>query len=291
MFNSFPRFFTGVENRNEHLAKLLLSGIYFAIAFILVSYTGHFWSTNNAWTLGYRPTFSYDCMESLAGSGGWTTARIGWVYLAPPLWGLLVAIVAISAFRLVDSKQTHLRTFLFWLSLNGFLLYFSYIMTGIFSGQDYGSILFTGFVGFYSWLDLEKGPIYLLLVMQLIVSMPFGLIYSKPVLKQNYSRMLATKPNGKSVIFLNVVAVPFFIGCLLVGLTTFPMALGYQLIRMFSFLPIFIVMVLGLSLFKSKHITIVKGGLRPINRTALAILLLLLIASRFWLQVPIKPIW
>lgn len=291
MLNSFPKFFTGVENRNEHIIKLLASGGYFAITFILVSYMGHFWSANNAWTLGYHPTFNYDSMESLTGSTGWTRSRIAWVYLAPPVWGMLVAIFAIVGFRSVDSKKTHLRTLLFWLSLNGFLLYFSYIVTGIFSGQDYGSILFTGFVGFYSWLHLDKGPIYLLLILQFFISMPFGLVYSKPVLQQNYSRMLAAKRNGKPVIFLNVVLVPFLVGSLLIALTTFPMALGYQTIRMFSFLPIFIVILLGLSLFKSKHITIVKGGLRAVSSAIIILLFVLILASRFWLQVPVKPIW
>ncbi len=291
MFYQFPKFYTGVENRDEHLRKIGYSTFYFAATFIFVHYLGHAISTANAWDLGHRPLFSYDRMDNLAGTTNWTVARIAWVYLAPPLWGLLLSILSLIAFRLTQGKQTHVKTLLFWLSINGFLMYFSYLVTGILSGQDYSSTMFTGFASYYGWLEWSSAKIYGILSIQMIVSLPFAILFSKGVLQLNYSRLLAAKNNGKTLIFLTVVILPFFIGSLLIAVTTFPMDMGYQAVRLLCFIPIFIVMFLGMGFHRAKHISIVKGGLRPVPLIGLILLIALLLASRFGLQVSVQPFW
>ncbi|MCF8277903.1 MAG: hypothetical protein K9J17_14310 [Flavobacteriales bacterium] len=291
MLQNFPRFYTGVEDREAHLLKLLYSATYFAFTFILVSYVSHAFSTANAWDVGYRPNFSYDGMDDLRGTTGWTPFRIGWVYLAPPIWGLAISIFALICFRFIDGRQAHLRTILFWLAVNGYLLYFSYIISGLLSGMDYGSPLFSGFVGFYSWLDWEKPKVIGVVIIQLIISIPFALLFSKGVLQLNYSRLLAAKNNGKPVIFLHVFIIPIAIGAVLIALSTFPMDLGLQVIRLLSFLPVVIVVFLGLGLHKAKHISIVKGGLRNVSIAGAIVLVSLLLLSRFGLQVSVQPFW
>lgn len=283
--------FKGVENRAEHFRKIGYSAIYFAFTFILLSYTSHGWSASNAWDVGFHPQFSYDGMESLAGTGGWTVNKIAWVYLAPPLWGLIVCLFSLVAFTAIEGTNVHLRTLLFWFSVNGFLLYLSYVVMGIISGQDYGSKLFTGFVAFYSWLLWSKGKIYGILIVQLIISLAFPLLFSKPILQLNYSRLLASKSNGKPIVFTNIFILPVTIGIVLIGLATFPMDFRYQLIRMGTLMPIAIVALLGLVLHKAKHISIVKGGLKPVPLAGLIILFVLLIASRFWLESHTDPLW
>jgi hypothetical protein len=291
MLHKFPRFFTGIENREEHIRSLCVSGAYFAISFILLSYTGHAWSTANAWDYGHHPQFNYNGMEVLVGTRGWTPLRIAWVYVVPPLWGLFVSVFALMAFRLVEGTKTHLRTFLFWLSLNGYLLYLSFIVTGIMSGQDYGSKLFTGFVSYYSWVDFGRAEIFGLLTIQLVFSLSYALLLSRPVLQLNHSRLLAAKNNGKPVIFLNVVVVPYLIGIVLVALTTFPMDATYQVIRMFTFFPVLIVMFLGIGLHKAKYINITKGGLRTVSTVGVIILFALVLLSRFGLRIMVNPFW
>lgn len=283
--------FKGVENRSEHFRKIGYSAFYFAATFILLSYTSHAWSASNAWDVGFSPQFSYDEMDSLAGTGGWTVNKIAWVYLAPPIWGLVVSLFSIVAFTAIEGKNVHMRTILFWLSVNGFLLYLSYVVMGIISGQDYGSKLFTGFVAFYSWLLWSKGKIYGILIMQLILSLAFPLLFSKPILQLNYSRLLASKSNGKPIVFVNVFALPVTIGFILIAVTTFPMDFQYQIIRMATLMPIALVALLGLVLHKAKHISIVKGGLKPVPLVGLVVLIVLLVASRFWLKLHVDPLW
>lgn len=283
--------FKGVENRTEHYRKIGYSALYFAISFILLSYTSHGWSTSNAWDIGLYPRFSYDGMETLAGTGGWSINRIAWVYLAPPIWGLIVSLFALIAFTAIEGKNVHLRTILFWFAVNGYLLYLSYVVMGIASGQDYGSKLFTGFVAFYSWLLWSKGKIYGILIVQLILSLAFPLLFSKGVLQLNYSRLLASKSNGKPIVFINVFVFPVTLGFILIALTTFPMDFRYQIIRMGTLMPIALVTLLGLMLHKAKHISIVRGGLKPVPVVGLVVLTLLLLASRFWLKVNVIPLW
>lgn len=289
--NENSLFFKGVEDRNLHYRKILYSAIYFAITFIIMNYTAHAWSTSNAWDIGLYPQFSYDGMESLAGTGGWSVNRIAWVYLAPPLWGLLVSVFAIIAFTAIEGVHVHLRTILFWFAINGYLLYFSYIVMGIFSGQDYSSDMFEGFVAFYSWLLWSKGKIYGILIIQGIFSLAYSLLFSKCVLQLNYSRLLASKLNGKPIVFANVFVLPALAGFILIAIATFPMDLKYQVIRMGTLIPIGVIILLGLAMHKAKHISIVKGGLKPVPVVGLVVLISLLIASRLVLQANVNPLW
>ena len=291
MLYQFPKFFTGVENREEHLQKIGYSAFYFAFTFILLNYISHAWSTANAWDFGYRPLFSYDRMDSLSGTINWTVNKVAWVYLTPPLFGLGISIVSVILFKTFEGQRTHLKTFLFWLGINGYLLYFSYLVTGILSGQDYSSTMFTGFASYYAWLQWESGKIYGILVFQIFVSLPFAVFFSKPILQLNYSRLLASKVNGKPLVFISVVVLPFLIGSSLIALTTFPLDARYQVVRLFCYIPIFIVMYLGVGFYRAKYISIVKGGLNPVPLIGLIVLIILLLASRVGLSTSMEPFW
>ncbi|MBL4586109.1 MAG: hypothetical protein JKX84_03500 [Flavobacteriales bacterium] len=292
MFGIRQWFFSTVNNRYEHSSKLLFSGLYCAITFILVAYTAYAWSTSNAWDVGYHPSFSYNGMENLIDTTGWTVEKIAWVYLAPPLWGLMISVFSLIAYHLIDPIQTNLRTFLFWLSLNGFVLYFSYVLTGILSGQVYTSKFFTGFVGFYSWLKWSKGTIYGILVIQLFLSLLYSFLYSKPILQLNYSRLLASRKQGKLIIFLNVAFVPYLFGTLLIIMATFPMNLNYQSVRIIAFLLVLAACLLGIGFHRAKYISIVKGGLKPSGLLTLIFgVAALILLSRFLLSQSVKPLW
>jgi hypothetical protein len=281
----------GSESLNEHLRKIAYSGVYFAISWIVLNYMSHAWSTSNAWDIGLNPNFSYNGMDSLAGTVGWNVGRIAWVYLAAPIWGLIVSIFALTSFTVIEGKLVHLRTFLFWLAFNGYLIYVSYVLTGILAGEDYSSKMFTGFVAYYSWLLWTPGKIYGILIFQAIISIPAGLLFSKGILQLNYSRVLASKQNGKPIIFLNVFAFPVIIGCILIMLATFPMDMQYQGVRMACIMPLAIVALLGLSLYKAKHISIVKGGLKPVPVIGLVILISAILAARYPLGMMVEPFW
>lgn len=291
MLNHFPKFYTGVENKEEHWLKIFYSAFYFAASFILIHYSGHAWSAANAWDFGYRPSFSYDRMESLAGEINWTVSKVANVYLAPPIWGLFLSIVAIILFRVTDGTRTHLKTMLYWIAVNGYLMYFSYLVTGILSGQDYSSTMYTGFASYYAWLEWSPAKIYGILTIQIIVSLPYAILFSKGVLQLNYSRLLAAKFNGKTMIFLTVILMPFLIGSVLVMLTTFPMDSGYQVVRLFCYIPVFIIVFLGMGFHRAKHISIVKGGLRPVPMFGIIVLIILLLTSRFGLGLHVQPFW
>lgn len=291
MFNQFPSLFTGTENREEHILKIGYSAFYFAVTFVFLHYTGHAWSAANAWDVGYHPLFNYDRMDSLAAAVNWTANKVGWVYLAPPVWGLVISVASIIAFRFTEGTQTHFKTLFYWMAINGYLLYFSYLITGILSGQDYSSTMFTGFASYYGWLEWSSAKIYGILTIQMIISLPYAIFFSKGVLQLNFSRLLAAKPNGKPIIFMYVVVLPYIFGSILIVLTTFPLDAGYQVVRILCYIPVLIVAFLGMGFYRAKHISIVKGGLRPVSLIALVVLVVLLLGSRFGLGVSVEPFW
>jgi hypothetical protein len=284
--------YTDVEDKGSLHLKWLYSGLYFAVTFIVLNYSSHAWSTSHAWDHGYRPLFSYAGMDNLQHTSGWTVSKIAWVFLAPPVWGLGVSLLSLGAFRSVDSLRTNLRTILFWFSVNGFLLFYSYLTTGLMSWANWTSKFFMGFVGFFAWLDWTKGTIIGVTAVFSILALAYSFIFSKPVMQLNYSRLLASRPNGKSIVFLNVVFIPYIIGCALVAIASFPMDLGYQAVRMVSYLPVFVFCMLGISFFKSKYITVVRGGLKHGSTWLWVVLAVsLVLITRLVLSVKIGPLW
>ena len=198
------------------VSRWLWSALYFAITFILLNYTSHFWSSINAWQIGFNPSFSYNGMDRILPSAGWSAKRIAFVYLAPPLWGLFSSAVGYIGFSKTSGLKTHLRTFFFWHSFNGFLLYFSYLITGILSGVDYASDFFTGFAGFYTWLEWPKSTIIGIIVFQIITGLALSLIFPPLILKLNHSRKINLQRSGKWIVLVNVFLIPTLLGSMLV---------------------------------------------------------------------------
>ena len=280
---------TNLFNKNQ-VSRWLWSALYFSVTFIILNYSSHFWSSVNAWKIGFTPSFSYNGMDRILPSAGWSAKRIAFVYLAPPLWGLFSFAVGYIGFTKISGLKTHLRTFFFWFSFNGFLLYFSYLVTGILSGVDYASEFFTGFAGFYTWLEWSKSTIVGIIVFQIITGLTLSLVFPPLILKLNHSRKINSKRSGKWIILMNVFIIPMLFGCALVLASTYPMNLNYQLVRIISCLPISSVFILAHKHVKYSGMTFAKGGLsdKPYWHLALATLLLILLC-KFLLSIPMTP--
>lgn len=293
MLTKLPLFYTGIEDddRKKHLIRLGLASVYFAVTFIFVSYLSHAWSTANAWKVGYAPYFSYDGMENLYSTSGWTLSKVAFVYLAPPLWGLTIGLMGFLGFSFTEGKHIHLRTLFYWLGFNGYLLYYSYIVNGLLSGGDFQSKFHTGFIGFYSWLEWSPTKCLGILAVQAIFSLPVPLVFSKGILQLNHSRELVARTNGKQMAFLHWFAIPAMVGCMLIALTTFPMDLKYQVVRMICIVPLGIMTLLGVSMYIAKHIRIVKGGLKPVGSVAFVMILCMLLLLRIPLSLQLQPLW
>jgi len=285
-------FFDSIDNRTEHFLKLLTSGFYFAVTFILLHYLGHAWSTSNAHNQGYAPFFSYAGIDSLLGTTGWTAKKIGIIYLMPPLVGLIAFTLGILGISFAKTKQLSFKTFMFWLSLNGLLMYVSYITTGLLSGLSFSSKYFTGFVGFYSWLFWKELTIYGVLILQLILCVPIIYYFGKLTMTLNYSSALLKRKNGKIIVWLNILVIPFLIGVFIIAAATFPMDLGFQAVRIFTFIPISLLIVVAMHLQEAKHIAIVKGGMKGMSMTLWTVVIIILIfISRTFLSMSIGPLW
>ena len=297
MPDEFPKclsrtLFYSIENRKAHILNLLTSSLYFAVSFITVHYIGHAWTTSNAHIEGYTPFFSYNGVDSLLGTTNWSAWKIGFIYLMPSLTGIIALVVGLVSLQLARTKQVHFRTFMFWLSINGLLMYSSYIATGYLSGLNFNSKFFTGFVGLYAWLYWEDLTIYGVLFFQALICLPIIFYLGKVVLSLNYSSSLLKQKNGRIIVWTNVVLIPFTIGVVIVIAATFPMDFGYQLVRIACFIPIAIAMAVGMQVISTENIAIVKGGMEglPIIVWVIGTGVLILI-SRTLLSISSGPLW
>jgi hypothetical protein len=272
------------------VSRWLWSALYFALTFTILNYSSHFWSAFNSWQIGFSPSFSYNGMDRILPSTAWSAKRIAFVYLAPSFWGLFSSAVGFIGFTKTDGLRTHLRTLFFWLFFNGFLLYFSYLVTGILSGIDYASDFFTGFAGFYTWLEWPKSTILGIIMFQIITGLAFSLVFPPLILKLNHSRKINSQRSGKWMVLMNVFIIPMLLGSILVLVATYPMSLSYQLVRILSCLPILGVCILAFKHVKYSGITFAKGGLshRPYWQLAMATLLLIVLC-RFLFSISITP--
>jgi len=270
--------FSDVGNERGHIIKIFYSGFYFTFSFILVSYIGDAISAFSAWSAGFHPTFSYDGLESLRNTTGWVFWKVQRVCLASPILGIVISTVSLITFHVTDPIKTHTRTFLLWVSINGFLLYYSYIFTGILCADINSSKFFTGFVALYTWLHWEQDGIPLILGAQALISSVYAILFIGPIKQLNYSNSLTSKKFGNTVIPINIVLLPFLVGVSILVLVTVPLNWEYQSVRIASFIPIYLIQQLGVMYSSPSDHMIVRGGMesRSIGFLLFCLLALLL---------------
>lgn len=254
--------FTDVEDLPKHFLNILYSAFYFALTFVLLTYLSYAFVAINAKILGYSPYLTLNGVDNLAQTFGWSIKRIAFVYLAAPFSGLAISILSYYLYIGTDHKKSHLQQFFFWLSLNGFVLFYSYLLTGLLSVGNYSSRYFTGFVAFFSWLEWGNVAIYGILILLLIVFVFYAHRYAWPILKSSYSTRLLKRTNGRTLVFFNLVVLPFLFGAVIVFAATFPMDFMYQIVRLFSYGIVFLIMMWSISDRNQKVGKIKKGGIK-----------------------------
>lgn len=284
--------FPAVDDLGTHLIKLVNSGLYFAITFIILHYIGHAWSTANAWHYGYSPLFSYNGMDSLLGTTGWTARRTGIIHLMPPFVGFLGLVIGLISFHSISIRKTQARTFSFWLAFNGLLVYISYLVTGVLSGLSFSSEYFTGFVGFYAWLYWKDATIYGMLVLQFILCLPVIFMLSRMCLKLGYSKVSMKNAEGKIAAWINGIILPVVLGIIIIMAATFPMDFSFQAARIVTIVPIAGLLLFGLLLQSSNNINPLKGGIKPLPKTFIILgVAAIIFFSRTVLSLRIEPLW
>jgi hypothetical protein len=278
----FPGIFADVENIAEHVTKIMWSAFYFALSYILLSYLSYAVQALNASLLDYPVSFSFDGIKILEGSSPWTLKRIAFIFLAPPLFGLFTSIAATIAYTNTTFTYSHLKLIFYWLCINGFALFYSYFFTGIITFGDYNSKYFTGFAAYFAWLHLEKSTVTGLLFVFAILFSFYALTFGRKTLSQSYSTELLEKEHGRSVIFINVLVLPFIIGTALILAATYPMDFNYQIIRLFCYPIIFAMVFIWLQVNRHAACIIKKGGIEYYHLVwLLASTAVLILISRF----------
>ena len=250
-----------VDNPSEHLVKILYSSFYFAFTSILLTYLGYLALALNAAYLGYEPSLSFDGVEGLTDTRGWSVKRIAFVYLAPPLIGLLASIFGHYKYSVTDHKKSHWQNFYFWLSVNGFVLFYSYLASGLIAVGNFNSKYFVGFVSFFSWLKWDNKLITAVLLLLCLAFAFYARRYGWPVTKSFYSRKLLKKRVGRNIMFVNIVVLPWLIGTLLVSAATFPMDLLFFAIRTCCYVVVFLMILWRINNKRKKVGKIIRGGM------------------------------
>ena len=275
--NSPVKLFADIDSPGPHLVKILWSGFYFALAFILINYFDHFVTSLCASLLDHKPIFSYDGVKPIAAAASpWTLKRVTFIYLTAPLICLLIS-GGLIVLLFKSYSNSHLSLFLFWLSLNAFALFYSYFFTGILGAGKYTSIFFTGFSLFLSWFYFSSGTIILLLVLFSLFFSVASIAFAPVAMKYNYSNRLLKTKEGRTSLFVNTVLFPFLAGITIVELTTYPLDLAYTFVRFCSISILLIVLFLAMLRIKKSSSAITQnGGIRYISPLYLLVAIALL---------------
>lgn len=261
-----PGLFADVSNPGNHLVKILWSGFYFALAFILINYFHHFITAFCAMLLEHSAIFSYDGVEPIqAAASPWTIKRVAFIYLMAPLLCLLIS-GGLSLLLYTSYSNSHLSLFIFWLALNAFALFYSYFFTGILGSGKYTSIFYTGFSLFLSWYYLSSSTITVLMVLLIILFSFAALVFVPLAMKYNYSVPLLKTINGRKMIFINTVLFPFTVGTVLILFITYPLDKAYTIVRIASIAVILFMLFLGMLRINKKSSAIIQqGGIRYVS--------------------------
>lgn len=258
---------TGNSDGNSlDFSKILWSGFYFALAFILINYFNHFITSICAALLDHNPVFSYNGVEPIASAASpWTIKRVAFIYLTAPLLCLVIS-VGLIVLLYMSYSNSHLSLFLFWLSLNAFALFYSYFFTGIIGAGKHSSIFYTGFSLYLSWFYLSSGTIIIVLLLFSLLFSIAALAFAPIAMKYTYSNKLLKTREGRTQIFVNTVLFPFIAGVVMVGLITYPLDLAYTVVRFCSISILLLVLFLGmLRIKKSAAALIQNGGIKYVS--------------------------
>lgn len=212
------------DQTNEHetattgtslINKVVGSGLYFAIAWVGINYITHGISAFFAWNRGYTPNFSLNGLSSLAGTTGWCGRFIAEVFASAPIAAFFISIIAWWLFTITNRFQTHLRTFILWVSLAAFIVYYGHVLAGIAYMATGISKLFMGFVAMYTWARWETETITTVLILQAILSLAIPLLFVPHISKLSYSRNLFETEHSKNRLFLIVYLYPASFGVVL----------------------------------------------------------------------------
>jgi hypothetical protein len=290
MFIAAHIFDHGVSsNQRGQWNKVIGSGIYFSIAWVIMNYLMSGVSACFAWSLGYSPTFSLDGLSSLAATTGWCGSYIAKVFATAPIAAMLISIVSWVLFNLTNPFRTHLRTIIFWLSVAGFLVYYAHIVAGLIYLATGIPRLFMGFVAMYTWARWETETIAIVLVLQAVISLAWPLLFVPQISKLSPSRSLLEDERGKAYLFQLMFLIPMAIGLVLMMAASFPFNLHYLIIQSFTCMLVIVIVYLGFQLFHNPMLQIVKGGMTERPAVYYITLTLALVAiARFVLSIPVR---
>lgn len=278
--------FADVDEPSKHIVRMFYSALYFAITFIFLNYIGYAIQALCAWYLGYTPYFSYEGVDpSLKDEAGWSTKRIIFVFLSGPLFAFVLSFISFYWYRGIDHKRSHLRQLYFWLSLNSFVYFYSFIITGLMAVGDFESFyFFRGFVAVFSWFEWKDAVVYGVLIAMAILFVFYARRYSKPILKTSYSTKLLKRTNGRAIVFLNSLVVPYLLGVIIIFIVTQSYDLVLFAVRICCYLIVFLIMFWGIINRRKKIGKVKKGGLTYISPLWFILSLAILYAiGYYWL--------
>lgn len=268
--------------------KVVGSGIYLAIAWVLMNYLSSGVSALFAWSLDFTPHFSLNGLSSLAGTSGWCGTYVAMVFATAPIFAIAVSLVAWIAFSLASPFQTHFRTFLFWLAVVGFIIYYGHIVAGLIYLATGIPRLFMGFVAMYTWARWETETITAVLIIQAALSLIWPLLLVPRTAEFSPSTLLLD-PTNQSRLFLFVFATPLLVGSALMLAASFPLNLHYLVIQLFVCSIVAAIGYMGFLIFQNPTLQVVKGGLTARSSVFYIALIVGLIAfARLALSIPIK---
>ncbi len=92
---------------------------------------------------------------------------------------MAVAVIGMSCFNFFEVRGHTCEPYFTGSADLTVTCYLSYVATALLSGVNFSYKFFSGFAGFCAWLEWSNPKIVGLLVVQMIISLPIGLLFSK----------------------------------------------------------------------------------------------------------------
>ena len=188
------------------------------------------------------------------------------IYTSCSVETLFLGLFSLFFFDKVKHLKNSISLFLLWVFVVGCSFFSAQLIIASLGHGQYNSPYYQNFAVVFAWLRIPTAVVYFLNIPFAVILVYFAVNTGRPFLALAYSYTKVNKLSRRRRFFLETLIVPFFIGCLVTTLLTFPMNIFVHAI----YLGI-IAIYLGIGWYALAYIEILKDavlkykGLQTLN--------------------------
>jgi hypothetical protein len=213
----------GPETWGSKLSRIVNSTVCFSLAYITFTYLFWLVTALSGKLYGFHAFVYYYGVKFMLFNNIWTRLKITVIYTSGPFMLLVLGLLCIYLYDKLKNVKTVLNLFFVWGFVTGTCMFTAQgIIAALGTDEFHYNPFYQNLSVVFAWCRVPNFMIYLLTIPFLILLTFFAVNYVRPFLRFAYSFAKVNKESRKKKYFIETVAVPFVLGCLITTAATYP---------------------------------------------------------------------